>query len=422
MKKIVSFILFAVFIAACTPDKYEFREMGMADMDDVREIKLRISHYQLLADGKAQLEFSPLFITKDGFEVLKNRIDYSQIEYRTLSGELLPGKYTTSDQALIGKKIEVYARIKGKDLVSDTVSFTVTDPSAAKVFPEITIPIVFHLIQSDEEINGYGGKIPMERIHLLLDKINHTFSGAASYQATGVDTKIRFKAALYDPYGNKLLEPGINRVYVKEVADKAKDQYTTLITNEKALWPYDKYLNVWLISDLNKEYKTFYYTISTHCIPRYVSSGTYLSESPQGLQWSVLPENWTPVPQEVGILYRLQSIFTMTRSFGEKEENELVNGLGYYLGLLPTWGTKSGKEPDDYCTDTHRYYGSTATKYNITTYKSVEDYYFMSENIMDDPTGVHRSVSLQQSIRAHWVLQNCPERCAWKSDYAFTGK
>ena len=50
------------------------------------------------------------------------------------------------------------------------------------------------------------------------------------------------------------------------------------------------------------------------------------------------------------------------------------------------------------------------------------DYFFLSENIMDDPSGVHRSVSLQQALRMHWVLQHCPERAMWKSDYAFTGK
>ena len=287
-----------------------------------------------------------------------------------------------------------------------------------------TIPVIFHLIQSNKDIASYGGEIPMERIHLLLDKINNTFSGSVSTNATGVDTKIRFKAAVYDPYGNKLQESGINRIYVDEVIDEAKDKYNTFIVNQKALWPYDKYLNVWLISDRENKYNNFFYTISRTCIPRYITPGTDPTEIPKGLTLSSVPENWTPTPNEVGILYKLQSIQTMVRSFGEKNENELVNGFGFYLGLLPTWGASSRAKPQDYCSDTHKYYGNDNEGYNKnqTAYKLVGDCFFLAENIMDDPVGVHRSVSQQQAQRMRWILTNSPERSAWKSDYAFTGR
>ena len=139
-----------------------------------------------------------------------------------------------------------------------------------RIVPGEAKPWVFHLVQSNNDIIEYGGEIPQERINLLLDKINNTFSGAVSQNAMGVDTKIRFKAALYDPSGNKLREPGINRIRIDEVSDAANDQYKTLLAEQKALWPHDKYLNVWLISDRNNEYTSFHSTISTQCIPRYV--------------------------------------------------------------------------------------------------------------------------------------------------------
>ncbi|MFR7809987.1 MAG: hypothetical protein ACLU4N_12315 [Butyricimonas faecihominis] len=134
-------------------------------------------------------------------------MDHSQIEYYTSSGESLQKMFSTSDKSLIGQEIKVNARIKGQELSSNTVTFTVTDPSVLNSYTEITIPVVFHLIQSNNDITEYGGEVPMERIHLLLDKINNTFSGVVSTNASGVDTKIRFKAAEYDPYGNKLHEP-----------------------------------------------------------------------------------------------------------------------------------------------------------------------------------------------------------------------
>ena len=113
----------------------------------------------------------------------------------------------------------------------------------------------------------------------------------------------------------------------------------------------------------------------------------------------------------------------MVRGFGfGTEENELTNCLGYYLGLLPTWSANANSIPDDFCSDTHSYYGNTGQGINTSNEKRVGDYLFLSENIMDDPSGVHRSVTLQQALRMHWVLQHCPERAMWKSDYAFTGK
>ena len=426
MKRIL-YTLVAIFIGciiSCTPDKDEVLEMGLVDMDHIKDIKLRTSHYQLLANGKAQLEFNPLLTTKDGFTVQDSRVDHFQIEYYTSTGETLPKVFSTSDKSLIGKEINVHAKIKGADLTSNTVTFTISDPSVSDTYTEITIPVIFHLIQSNQDIAGYGGEIPMERIHLLIDKINNTFSGNVSTNAMGVDTKIHFKAAVYDPYGNKLQEPGINRIYVEKVTDAAKDQYKTFIKDQKALWPYDKYLNVWLISDRENEYDKFFYTISRTCIPRYIATEADPAKIPEGLTLSSLPENWTPVPNEVGILYKLQSIQTMVRSFGEKNENELVNGFGYYLGLLPTWGASSSAKPQDYCSDTHKYYGNDNEGYNKnqTAYKLVGDCFFLAENIMDDPVGVHRSVSQQQAQRMRWILNNSPERSAWKSDYAFTGR
>ena len=91
MKRIL-YTLAAIFIGcilSCTPDKDEVLEMGPVDMDHIKEIKLRTSHYQILADGKAQLEFNPLLTTEDGFTVQDSRVDHSQIEYYTSSGETL---------------------------------------------------------------------------------------------------------------------------------------------------------------------------------------------------------------------------------------------------------------------------------------------------------------------------------------------
>lgn len=422
MKKILYTlaVAFAGGVLSCTPDKDKVLDMGLFDMEQVSEIKLQVSHNRLLANGEAQIEFTPVLTGDTGFEIHDSRVDHAQIEYCTPTGEILSKMFSVTDKSLVGKKIEVQARIKGRELVSNTVSFTVEDPAVSEGFPEITVPVVFHVFQANQEITSYGGEFPLERLNLLLDKINHAFSGEVSRNAMGVDTKIRFKAALYDPYGNKLREPGVHRIYMEKVKDETKDRYRTLIREQQAMWPYDKYCNVWLISDIEGEYSNFFHTITKTCIPRYLFSETDPAEAPEGLALSALPDGWEPAPEEVGVLYKLQSILTMVRSFGEKNENELANALGAYLGLLPTWGEL--KIPQDYCTDTHKYMGWEGYKKNQTVYKLLGDCFFLSENIMDDPVGMHRSVTQAQAQRMHWVLKNCPERSAYKSDYAFTGK
>lgn len=420
-------ILSALFVAclvSCIPQSEEFEVMGMQDMDKIVDIKLRISHNQLLADGKAQIEFNPLLLNEDSIEVLDSRVDYEQIEFYTSSGEQLSRFYSTTDRSLVGKEISVTAKIKGRNLVSNAVNFRVMDATAVDAFQEITVPVIFHIFQSDSDIRDYGGEFPQEKIYQLLDKINHAFSGMVSHNAVGVNTKICFKAAEYDPYGVKLAEDGINRIFMEEVKDEGHDQYKTLIEKQKALWPYDQYLNVWLISDRENEYTYFQYTISSQCVPRYWKAGVVPTDLPEGLALTELPANWVPEPKEVGILYKLQSLQTMVRTFGEKNENELIYSLGNYLGLLPTWGAKANKLLDDYCEDTHLYYGGDSAGYmnNETPWKLVGNCYFLAENIMDDPVGMHRSITLEQAKRIRWVLNNCPERSAWKSNFAFIGK
>lgn len=414
-------LLLAASLASCTPDAYEVLEMKSVDVNNVASIQLQANHYMLLADGRAQVEFRPVLTTKEGYQVLDSRIDPAVIEYTTSTGSKIAQAFSTADKSLVGKTLEIRANLVGTTLTSNPVQVTVVDPAPAAAFTEMTLPVVFHLMQTETEISDFAGEISAEKIYQVLDKINNTFGGKVSLNATGVDSKIRFKAAEYDPEGKKMLEPGIHRVYVSEVSDSGKDLYNSFIKNKNALWDAEKYLNIWLISDRgNSEYGYFFNSVSTTCRPKYSLDG---AQAPQGLSLEALPAAWSPLPTEVGVVYRLSSILTMVRTWGAKNENELVTALGHYLGLLPTWAA-SGAAPDDYCTDTHGYAGDDANGYqdNETPYKLVGDNYFLAENIMDDPTGVHRSLSLQQAQRARWTLTHCAGRQAWKSGFAFSGK
>lgn len=424
-KKIIYFVglLLWMIIESCTPDEYTVVDQNSVSPEMVARIELRQNHYQVLADGRAELELRPVMYNEEGFEIPDSRVNDDWLEYRSPDGKLLARYFSTSDKNLVGQELKVFARLKDKDIYSDTVAFTVEEPLNTEDMEEITIPVIFHLIQSNDEVVSFGGKYPAEKIDMTVLKLNQAFAGTISKNAAGVDTKIHFKAALYDPYGRQLAEPGINRIYVSEVQDDAKDRYDTFIREQQAVWSYKDYFNIWIISDAANLYKKFCNEVSWKCGPRYKNAG-FSGDIPEGLKLSVLPENWNPQPGEVGLKYKMQTLNRTKWVCSATEETELISCIGTYLGLLPTWNFGRNKFRDDYCTDTPYYESADAGEpLNKTWYKTTaEGYYFLSENIMDDPTGLHRSITKQQCRRIRWVLENCPERSAWKSDFAFTGK
>lgn len=187
-------------------------------------------------------------------------------------------------------------------------------------------------------------------------------------------------------------------------------------------------LNIWLISDRKEQVFDFANTYAKNCRPLYVYPNTPIEQRPQGVKWQTLPINKVFQPKEIGIIYRLQDLDLIDRKINnasgfDSGANELAHYIGSYLGLLPTFVLNTSVVGNDYCDDTINYWGSIGSpRKNTTWYKEMGDFYFRSENIMDDPTGLHISVSKNQCERMRWVLNNCPERAAWKSDFAFTGQ
>ena len=147
MRNLIYILSIIGVLFSCTPERYEYHEPSFVDMNTIETIKLHLNHYQLLADGKSELEFSPVLMAKDSFKVADSRINHSLIEYHSLSGDILEKNFSTSSTSLIGQEMNVYATIKGTELKSDTVSFTVVDPSALEQCTEITIPVVFHSLK-----------------------------------------------------------------------------------------------------------------------------------------------------------------------------------------------------------------------------------------------------------------------------------
>lgn len=406
---------------ACTPDDPTYRDNDIVDINSITSIKLHPNHMMVLADGKAALDFNPALYC-DSVKVVDHRVEDCWLEFHTLEGQTVERKYTTSDIALCGSEVKVYACLKGRDIYSDTVSFTIEKPLEPNL-QEIVIPVIFHIVQTTEDIVSYGGSFTCDRIKLILSKLNNAFSGEVSVNPVGVNTKILFRPALFDPSGSKLDEPGIHRFETDEI--NSDNFYTDFLKQEKLIWEPEHYMNIWIVSDGNNTITNFGYNISQKCKPKYKTAGT--SDEPEGLGLVELPAGHDWQPLEAGLIYKLQLFNLSSFIQGKTQDNTFIYYVGNYLGLLPTWGYKlygNTVAAQDYCTDTQKYTVDMDDKSQNTGWEKVANktFHFTAENIMDDQIALHRSISKDQCLRIRWVLQNCPERAFWKSRFAFEGK
>lgn len=418
-------LLAGALMLACSPDSQTYHDNSVMDISSVDHVELLPNQKILLANGTAKLELYPCLYTEEGNQIPDDRVNDDWLEYVSeTSGVSLSRYFSTTDKSLVGKTVTGKLRIKGTTIESETVSFTIEDPKESQYADAIKVPVIFHIVQTREDIESFGGAYKEEQIQSQLKRLNNMFNGSVSENPVGVNSHIEFALAEYDQYGNKLTEPGINRTTVQSIslASDGSD-VDNFIVEQKLLWPSDKYLNIWLISDRQLSVSDFANSITAKCAPDYVNS---LVDAPEGLSLS-LYDNQELKPSEVGIIYKLQELDNIDRSFtlsgsSKPSCNDLGYYVGSYLGLLPTCKYSSNVAGTDYCDDTLDYCSGVGNSENTDWYKTFDGCYFRAENIMDDSRGVHCSVSRDQAIRMRWFLNNCPARTAWKSDFAFTGK
>ena len=112
-----------------------------------------------------------------------------------------------------------------------------------------TIPIIFHVIH-----NGGSDNISATYINAQIDQLNYDFrrvAGTSGYNtdSRGADTEIEFCAAVVDPQGNTLAEPGINRVNRSSAGFSAPPYSQNYVENTikgATYWDPNSYCNVWV--------------------------------------------------------------------------------------------------------------------------------------------------------------------------------
>lgn len=424
-------------LASCSPDDIKILD-NTVHIEDIKKIELRADHKTLL----------PMEGLKMDFRVLAYSIkDFSKYSTEEKGDTVYFNEETVVDTFLIPNDMVPEGFLKVYDEDGNELkdkSFATTDPKLRTLhfqaragdlksnvvdiqirelpdenYPEIVFPVIFHVIVPPAS-SGPSYEVTTADLQAKLDRMNNIFNRKVTTNPNGGNARIVFKLAEYDENGLLLTEKGKHAVQLTEDLDW--DGYEEYI-NDRLIWDPTKYLNVWLAKFSNGWSSSGSYT--------YVAKAPYdilRGESIPGLRATEVDEftaDDVSDYSEVGVMINY-SEFLAPNSWSSNTF-ESATPLALYLGLLKTKLTKdpTGLDYDnDYCPDTYYYYYDASVIYKSTYWDDEQEdpiEYFTSFNIMEDYSRKN-SITVDQAKRIREVLDKCPSRWSYKSNWAFTGK
>jgi len=253
-----------------------------------------------------------------------------------------------------------------------------------------TIPIVFHIIHNNGADNVSATYINAQIEQLNMD-FRKTGSGSNSHP-DGADSEIEFCAAVVDPNGNTMAEPGIDRINRSSAGFSAppySQSYYQSTLKPNTIWDPTQYCNVW-VSDLSGG------LLGYAQFPEAASLG------------GIGTGNGGASTDGVVVIY--SSVGSQATPFpggGNYDGGRtLTHELGHWLGLRYFWGD-GGCGVDDYCNDTPKSdaanYGCPTTHASCGTTDMVQNYMDYTNdycmNIFTDDQKARMQTVMSSSIR-----------------------
>lgn len=310
---------------------------------------------------------------------------------------------------------------KGLESLQDFESWLQTRIAAYKASPEyqsggrsvVTIPIVFHVIH-DGDVVGSGENISLAQINSQIAVLNEDYRKAAgtagfNTNAVGADCEIEFCAAVVDPNGNVLAEPGVHRVDMDSV-DWEQSEINSKV-KPQTIWDPTRYCNVWTVRFGGSSANLLGYA-------QFPSSSGL-----QGLNTNGGSANTD------GVVVRFNAcgrVGTVTSPYNKGRT--LTHEIGHWLGLRHIWGDQSCG--NDYCNDTPTADGAN---YGCQTGQNTcpDAGNDMVENYMDYSSDACMNIfTNDQKTRMVTVLNNSPRRstltssnvCTIPFTFSYTGR
>ena len=457
MRKIIGYIIVTILLSACAKEKTEILNFE-ASLDDIFRIELRADHKTLLPNGEAKMEFYPFVygkksvmkydVTEEGeytsemveeeYLIPEDQLPKGEIKVYDAAGNVVENNVYSTTSATPGTVLTFYA--KAGNIESEPLAITIRSlPDES--YEEIVVPVIFQmLLPPTSSAPTYD--ISEEYLEEVLKGVNDVFNRRMTTDPNGGNVKLTFKLAEYNPSGVKLQERGKNIINlsaanIQTIEDESyyydfSIGYNNFIIRNKrtCIWDPTKYLNIWLtrFSMYSDDVGTYSYK---NALPSVIHPDYDIKSIP-GLSGVEVKDQFTLSDVthclEVGIL--VNYVAFLNPSVHGMNTFTLANVLAGYYGLMPTNATRytylNSDGDIDYCPDTYTSYSSyypMVFKANDLPYQpeGLEKEWFTSFNVMDRYSRKN-SVSVDQALRMRMVLERCPSRWAYKSDWAFTGK
>lgn len=221
----------------------------------------------------------------------------------------------------------------------------------------ITIPVVFHVVYSNEEENISDEQLLSQLAVLNADfrRLNADAANTPSYfQALAADAEIEFCLAITDPAGNPTT--GITRTQSSQSSfSYARDNVKSVSQGGAEVWNRDQYLNIWVCN-----LETGILGYATHPSASAASDGIVLHYESVG----AYPANPFPAPYNLG--------------------RTATHEVGHWLGLKHIWGNGSRCSDSDDIDDTpNQLEGTAACPDSIVISCDNGPYGNMWQNYMD---------------------------------------
>lgn len=269
----------------------------------------------------------------------------------------------------------------------------------------LTIPIIFHVITS-----GSGAtNISATYINAQIDQLNIDYADlAGSTYAVSADCEVQFCAALVDPNGAPLTEPGINRVTTYGAGPFSSGTMDGTV-KPGTIWNPDDYFNVW-VANLSGGLLGYAQFPNNSGLGGLNANNGGANTDGCVILYSSVGSVATPYPG--GAPYNLG--------------RTLTHEAGHWLGLRHIWGDGNCNQ-DDFCADTPK---SDASNFGCpTTHNSCVDTYGapwptanppdMVQNYMDytDDACMHTFTG-DQKTRIQTVMSVSPRRMTLNNSQA----
>lgn len=427
------FIIVLLFAGACN-DGDDFFFENPVDAGNVKLIRLRADHSELLPDGKATMKFyadaynilelpdyTPTYVGDSAVYLPGTKRDTSLIPadllpaglFRLLdeAGNEYPD-FTFSTQDVRERSIRFH--LEAGELTSGELEIRIR-PLPKREYEEIEIPVIFHVLNPAKNPSVAPIKITPEVIAKNVARLNDVFNGKVTTDPNGGNARIIFRLAEYDNSGIKLNFPGVHYHEMSGNVKIEKDedyQNYVLSWGKTLLYDYRNFLNIWLINNPRGQ-------------SALVTRPTVIDrpeDSIPGLDAGAMPSKFPVLPTDVGFFVNMSDFLNPMSS---SDYFEISTVMAQYLGLLSTqvvegYGKTNLVDGDtDYCGDTPYYRDEIASVFKHGG--EANDLYFTSYHVMDRYS-YKNSVSSDQVDRLRLHLERCPSRWMWKSKFAFTGE